>query len=340
VSSITFRYLPQGVGAKHGAPINVVLVDKKEIDGAGVSEMTALEAIAQSVQGPVSINVLDLEAVTTTSDGVVVQGAIVTMAAADGGKIHKEFGILHMEEMKVTDTLIEEEPHLKPLPVFYPGRKLFRGPDPGKKLIPVHNVCMTGKAINNNSATEIMNAVTMEEMLLPILGQIQVMKDEDIVFAVTGGVISVGIGMTVAEKFGRVFPTRQFSAGQTAHNCGEYAKTLKANIPCIVAPKNVLAKHICSVLEFGLVPGRNLGCSPAVLAVAHAMGAEIDFDNITERAWAELESVGMTKAVLGAPSPRLTIAQIMEKADEIIPGLVNPKRVKSPDYFEKIQIAL
>lgn len=340
MSTLSFRYLPKGVGSKHGAPINIALVDKKDIEKAGIQELDAIEKIAKTINGPVAINVFDMNAVTTTSDGIIVEGAIITMAAGDMGKLHKEFGLLHMEEMEVTDKLIAEEPHLKPLKTKYPGRKLFRGPDPSKKLIPVHNVVMTGKAVNNNSATEVMNAVTMEEMLLPILGQIQAMKDGDIVFGVTGGVISVGIGMTVAEKFGRVFPTRQFAAGETAHNSGEYAKTLKTNIPCIVAPKEILAGYILDVLEFGLIPGKEIGCAPAVLAVAHARGAEIDLDNISERAWLELESVGIHKIDLEKPSPKLCREDIIAQAEDIIPGLDSPKRVKAPDFFKKIDLVV
>lgn len=338
MGKLMFRYLDKGVGAKFGAPIGIALVDKKAIEEAAVSEEAALDSIATAIGGPVAINVFDLEAVTTTSDGVIVEGAIVTMAAADGGKIHKEFGILHMEEIEVDEALLSEEPHLKPLARMYPGRKLFRGPDPAKKLIPVHNVCMTGKAINNNSATEMMNAVTMEEMLFPILGQLQVMNEGEVVFAVTGGVMSVGIGMTVAEKFGRVFPTRQFAAGETAHNCGAYAQTLKASIPCVVAPKDILAKHILDVLEQGVIPGKHLGCAPAVLCVAHAFGSEIAIENIDDRAWLELESVGLSKQQFLKPSPRLNREEILARADEIIPGLIKPQRVKSTEYFRKIEI--
>lgn len=338
MGKLMFRYLDKGVGAKFGAPIGMALVDQQAIAAAAVSEEAALEGIAAAVGGPVAINVFDLDAVTTTSDGVIVKGAIVTMAAADGGKIHKEFGILHMEAIEVDEALLAEEPHLRPLEHMYPGCKLFRGPDPAKKLIPVHNVCMTGKAINNNSATEVMNAVTMEEMLFPILGQVQVMNEGDVVFAVTGGVMSVGIGMTVAEKFGRVFPTRQFAAGETAHDCGAYAQTLKASIPCVVAPKDILAKHILDVLEEGLIPGKHLGCAPAVLCVAHAFGSEIAVDNITDRAWLELESVGLSKKQFLAPSPRLTREEILARADEIIPGLIEPRRVKSSEYFRKIAV--
>ncbi|MDX9872323.1 MAG: hypothetical protein RBT41_07880 [Clostridia bacterium] len=337
---LSFRYLPMGVGSKHGAPINIALVDQKEIAASGLSEETALEMIVQKIGGPVAVNVFDMEAVTTTSDGIIVPGAIIAMAAGDRGKIHPEFGVLHMEEIEVTEELVEEEPHLAPLFKLYPGRRLFRGPDPAKKLIPVHNVCMTGKAVNNNSATEVMNVITMEEMLLPILGQLQAMREGDIVFAITGGVISVGIGMTVAEKFGRVFPTRQFKAGDTAHNSGGYAQTLKATIPCLAAPKEVLARYILDVLECGLVPGRELGCSPAVLSVAHAFAAEIALDQITPRAWLELESVGISRKGLEQPSPELDRAEIIARADEIIPGLVEPRRVSSKDYFKKIELAV
>lgn len=340
MNKLAFCYLERGVGAKYGAPINIALIDKKAIAAAGISEAKALDTIAATISGPVAINVFDLDAVTTTSDGVIVKGAIVTMGAADRGKIHREFGVLHMEEIKVTAELLAAESHLRPLSRMYPGCSLFRGPDPAKKLIPVHNVCMTGKAINNNSATEMMNAVTMEEMLFPILGQLQVMQQGDIVFAVTGGVMSVGIGMTVAEKFGRVFPTRQFTAGETAHNCGEYAKTLKAGIPCIVAPKGVLAKHIIDVLEFGLIPGKDLGCSPAVLRVAHALGTEIDLENISPRAWLELESIGVTKSQFLTPGLQLSRDEIIARADEIIPGLIKPRQVKSTDYFKSIEVQL
>jgi len=37
------------------------------------------------------------------------------------------------------------------------------GPDPKKKKIPIHNATLTGRAGNNNSATEMMHYITMEE---------------------------------------------------------------------------------------------------------------------------------------------------------------------------------
>jgi hypothetical protein len=105
-----------------------------------------------------------------------------------------------------------------------------------------------------------------------------------------------------------------------------------------VAPKNILADKIITVLEFGLIPGRHLGCSPAVLCVAHAMGSPIDFENITPRSWLELESIGIYRNRLEQPSPRLSKQHIIDRADDIIPGLDNPKRVKSTECFETIEI--
>ena len=87
-------------------------------------------------------------------------------------------------------------------------------------------------------------------------------------------------------------------------------------------------------LEIGLVPGKDLGCSPAVLSIAKAMGKPIAFDNIEERAWIELESVGIRRADLEAPSTPMTREEILAKADEIVPGLTDGKLFKVADISE------
>lgn len=339
MKKLKIRLMEKGTGVKQGVPINMAFVDLKDIKAIDITEEEAANVIAEYLDSPVAINIFDMDAITTTSDGIVVESAITTMAAGDKGKVHPEFGILNMEAMEVTENLITEEPHLKQIKAYnFEDNILFRGPNPAKKLIPVHNVVMTGAAINNNSATEVMNAVTMEEMLLPYLGQKQIMEDGDILLGVTGQEISVGIGMTVAEKFGRVFPTRQFSAGETAHGSGDYAKTLKENIPIIVAPKDVLAKYIIRALEAGMVPGKDIGCSPAVLKVAHSLGTKIDLDNINNSAWEELNSIGIKKEDLEKPSPKMTKEEIIENVDKIIPGVSKPKRVDSKNVVKKISI--
>jgi len=335
MKKLLYRVIEQGNLNGILIPVTIVFVDKNDIDSSGIKIDEAIKKIASQFQGPAGINVFDMEASTTSSDGIVLDGAIIKMAASDYGKIHKEFGMLAMEEMKVTDELIDEEPHLMQWKKYYKGRRLFRGPDPSKKLIPIHNAVMTGKAVNNNSATEMMNVVTMEEILLPIFGQMQIMKDDNVLIGLTGECISVGIGMTVAEKHGRVFPTRQFKAGDTAHGSGEYAKTLKQHIPCIVAPKRVIAKYTIDALKMGMIPGRHIGCSPLVLTISKYLGTEIDFENITLKAQEELESVGITFDYLKAPVKLLSEEEIIERADELIPGVENPLEIKSSDFVIK-----
>ncbi|MHC6181216.1 hypothetical protein ACYUJ6_15415 [Clostridium sp. JNZ X4-2] len=335
MKKLLYRMIKQGQVRDILIPLNIVFVDKKDIENSGLEIDEAIKKIAQQIKGPAGINVFDMEACTTSSDGIVLDSAIVKMAASDNGKIHKEFGMLSMEEMEVTDQLISEEPHLAQWKKYYSGRKLFRGPNPAKKMIPVHNAVMTGRAVNNNSATEMMNVVTMEEILLPIFGQLQIMKDQDVLIGYTGEFISVGIGMTVAEKYGRVFPTRQFKAGDTAHGSGEYAKTLKKHIPCIVAPKEVIAKYTIDALKAGMIPGKHIGCSPVVLTIAKYLGIDIDFDNITEKAQAELASVGITFDYLKAPVEKLSEEEIIAKADEIVPGVEKPVKINSSEFVTK-----
>lgn len=316
-------------------PLNIVYVDEKNIFDAGLSHEDFIYKIANDTEEPCGINIFNLDAVTTTSDGIMIEGAIVKMAAADRGVVNKEFGILAMEEIPYSEELVEEEPHLIQWKKNFSGKKLFRGPNPHTKLIPVHNVVMTGRAVNNNSATEMMNAVSMEEILLPIIGQVELLKGRNVLYGRrTGEVISVGIGMTVAEQYGRVFPTRQFRAGQTAHNSGDYAKTLKRHIPCIVADKKAFAKYIIQALESGVVPGRDIGCSPAILEVARHLGKEIDFDNIEEAAYEELASIGLTKEYLFNKPEIMTAEELIEKANDIIPGVENPILCKFDDIAE------
>ncbi len=340
MNEITVRHIAPQDRPEGRIPLNIVLVDARDVRDSGFHVNHVIARIAAEINGPVGINVFDLNAVTTTSDGVAVEGAIIRMAAGDGGHVHAEFGALSMAQLEVTPQLVEEEPHLKQLQVNFPGRSLFRGPNPQDKHVPVHNAVMTGRTVNNNSATEMMNVVTMEEILLPILGQLRIMRDEDIRFGLTGEHISVGIGMTVAEKYGRVFPFRQFRAGDTAHDSGEYAKTLKRHIPCILAPKRILARHIIRALKCGMIPGRHLGCSPAVLATAKTLGYSIDLRNITDRAREELASVGMDAAFLESRPKPMPENEFIEQASSIIPGASATTRIPSSELVQRRRIPL
>ena len=77
---------------------------------------------------------------------------------------------------------------------------------PAHLNLPVHQATITGRAGNNNSATEMMHYITMRELLMPLGGQIELMTNGRVVIGRTGGVISVSIGMSVGEKYSRIVP--------------------------------------------------------------------------------------------------------------------------------------
>lgn len=320
-----YRLLPGGYVDDKIMPVSVAFIDVKEVEKSGLTQDEAIRKVAKDIEGPAAINIFDMDAVTTTSDGIVVEGAIVRMGASDNGHVNDEFGILPMAEIDLTDERLAVEKHLIQWKKLFPEKKMFRGPNPKDKKIPVHNVVISGRASNNNSATEMMNIITMDEVLFPILGQLECMKHGEVLVGMTGEVMSVGIGMTVAEQFGRVFPHPQFAAGQTAHGSGAYAKTLKQYIPCIVCDKKVIARLTIRAMECGCVPAREIGCSPVVLSIARAMGTEIDFDRITPKAQAELDSVGCTLEWM-KQSSHMTAEEVIEHADEILPGIERARK--------------
>jgi len=333
------KYLmfPEGKIDGKMIPVNVIFLNVKDIEAAGMTQDEAIHEVAKRHMEPTAINVFDMDACTTSSDGICIEGAIVRMGASDRGRVNPDFGILPMYEFTYDEKMLETERHLIQWKKLFPERKLFRGPDPSKKIIPIHNVVISGRASNNNSATEMMNIVTMDEVLYPIVGQLESQRGGDLLVGWTGETMSVGIGMTVAEQFGRVFPHPQFKAGETAHNSGAYAKTLKQWIPCIVADKKVMAKYIIRAFDCGCVPGRDIGCSPLNLCTAWALGAEIDFDNIRESAWAELNSVGITREALEKPL-NLSPAEVIERADELLPGVEDAKKYKASELIREFEL--
>jgi hypothetical protein len=265
----------------------------------------------------------------------MIDGSIVAMASADYGMINKEFGYVEMFEIpwdpNGIDKLISEEPHMKQWAENYPGRRLLMHP---KNLnLPVHQATITGRAGNNNSATEVMHYITMEELLMPLGGQLALMNDEKVELGNTGGIISVGIGMVVAEDHGRIVPNKQFPTGSTAHGSGEYAQTLKAHIPIIAGDKSALARYIIKALQIGLLPGRDIGASPAVVSVARHMGVQVACDFITDMAFVEIASVGFTREWMAGSAEKMTPEQIIENAHEIIPGIENPKVYDAKDVI-------
>ena len=334
MAQLKYKIIPEGmIDGKH-IPINLILVDLKDVQECGLETKRACEIIADEVGEPSSINTFDRDACTTTSDGLVAEGALMRMAAADRGRINGTVGYIEMPQLLYGDEDVKREPHLKVWREKYPDRKLYMGIDYHKRLTSTHNITITGRASNNNSATEMMNLITMDEVLFPILGQLEIMRDGKVLVGMTGEIISVGIGMVVPEEYGRIIPGCQFQYGDTAHSSGEYAKTLKRDIPIICASKAVLAKYIIQSLECGLVPGRNIGAAPALLTVAKYMHKEIDTGHITEAAYAELATVGFTKEWINSEFPLLSAEEIIARADELIPGCDDYKEYSGKDIAE------
>lgn len=338
---LKYRIIPQGA-ADGVVPLNWVFIDKKDIDACNISGLDACYAVGKALGDEcAAIDIIDMDAVTVTSDGIVAPGAVVGVASVDHGLINKNFGYLPISELPYSDQMIEEEPHMKLwLTDEYKGRPLHRGPsteDRGNRGPNNENMTMSGRIANNNCGSEVMNMVEMTEILAPYFGIYEIMTDGNVVIGVAGPEVSVGIGMVVSERHGRIFGGKNlgsYKAGMTAHNSGVYAKTVKSDYPAIAAPKKVLAEYSLKALDIGLVVGRDIGSSPALLMLAKAYGKPIDFDNIDPRAWIELNSVGITREMLEAPSKPMTRDEVIANADKIIPGMPDAKPYKVSDICE------
>lgn len=338
---LKYRIIPQGA-ADGVVPLNWVFIDKKDVDACGLSDLDACYAVGKALGDEcAAVDIIDMDAVTVTSDGIVAPGAVVGVASVDHGLINKDYGYLPISELPYSDKMIEEEPHMKLwLTDEYKGRPLHRGPsseDRGNRGPNNENMTMSGRIANNNCGSEVMNMVEMTEILAFYFGIHEIMTDGNVIIGVAGPEVSVGIGMVVSERHGRIFGGKNlgsYKAGMSAHNSGIYAKTVKSDYPAIAAPKSVLAEYSLKALDIGLVVGRDIGSSPALLMLAKAYGKPIDLDNIAPRAWIELNSVGITREMLEAPSEVMTREEIIANADKIIPGMPDAKPYKVSDICE------
>jgi len=333
MDKLKYRFIREGNLYDIYVPISVALVDYEDVKACGLTPREACERIAAQVDGPMAINVFDLNATSTTSDGVFTNGSMVCMAASDYGRINPEFGYIDMLEIPWSryEELVQTEPHLIQWKMNYPGRRMLMGP--AHKNIPVHSAALTGRAGNNNSATEMMHYINMEELLFLFHGQLECMRDGKVEIGGTGGIISVGIGMFVGEENGRIAQHKQFPTGTSAHKSGAYAQTLKAHIPVIAADKSVLAGHIIKALQTGIIPGRDFAASPAIMSVAKRMKIHIAVENMAPEALEELASVGFTKEWIEEEVPEMTPEEIIANAHEIIPGIDHPKTYNATDIF-------
>ncbi len=341
MQKLKYRIVPQGA-ADGIVPLNWVFLDCKDVEALGLTYLDACKIIAKELgKDCAAVNIMDMDAVTVTSDGIMVDGAVAALASVDHGMINKDFGFLNVSEFKQYEGMMEAETHMKQwLSDYYKGKPLHRGPsmpDRGARVGHNENMTLTGRIANNNVGSEAMNMVDMTEILVPLLGMHEIMHDGTVNIGIAGPVVSVGIGMVVSELQGRIFGYTSlgaYHAGMSAHNSGEYAKTVKSDYPAIVSTKPILAEYTLRALDCGMVPGRDIGCSPAVLSLAKAYGKPIDLDNISKRAWIELESIGITREKLEADAPVLSREEIIAKADTIIPGMEDAKTYAVSDICE------
>ena len=344
MAQLKYRLVEEGA-AEGRVPLNLAFVDKRDVVAAGLTYREACRAVIQdNADTALTVNILDVDAVTVTSDGIMADGAVVACACGDHGRMNEKIGFLAASEIPYTEEIIATEPHMKQWnSPFYAGRRLHRGPSAeDRKNLEGHNenMCITGRMCNNNTGSEMMNTIDMTEILALILGQIQIMHDGQVLIGVAGPEVSVGIGMVVREVRGRIFGWN-YGAGKTAHSSGEYAKTVKSDYPVIAATKAQHAEYVLRALDLGLVPGRDLGSSPVNLAIAHDYGVAIPVEEITPMAWVELESVGMSKEKLAQPVAQpLTRQQIIDQADDILPGIPDGKvfQVKDICTYKTIEL--
>jgi len=331
MQKLKYKIIPKGA-ADGVVPINLIFIDKKDVDEVGIAYKEACQLVGKEFKDDcASVNIIDQDAVTVTSDGIMADSAVVAFASVDHGRMNKAYGFINISEIPYTYELLAEEPHMKQWNTdYYRGKRLYRGPSKeDREPREAHNEHMTttGRIANNNTGSEMMNLVDMTEILVPFLGQIEIMRDGNLLIGLAGPAISVGIGMVVRERRGRVFGWN-YGAGMTAHRSGIYAKTVKSDYPAICADKTVVAEYTIRALEAGLIPGIHLGCSPVVLSIAKAMSYPIAFDSITADAWIELESIGISRNELEKPSVPLSREEVIARADEILPGMTNSKKYK------------
>ena len=335
MAELKYKVIPKGA-ADGRVPINLIFIDKADVSRAGLLMKEACEIVGKDFYDAASIDVIDTSAITVSSDGIVADCAVAAFASLDRGVIEREFGFIGVSEIPYSRTLLDEEPHMKQWDALHSGKRLYRGPSPEDMLPRAafnETQTMSGRIANNNTGSEVMDVVEMTEILLPIFGMLEIMRDGEVEIGIAGPEISVGIGMVVRERRGRIFGWA-YGAGMTAHASGRFAKTVKSDYPIVVCPKATLARKIIEALEIGMVPGRDISSSPANLCVAKAMGYPIDLDHITANAWEELESIDLPRSFFEEERQTLTKEETIAKANQIIPGLLDSKRYKVTDISQ------
>ena len=81
MQTLKYRIIPEGA-ADGVVPLNWVFLDKKDIDAAGITDRQACELIAKELKDTcAAVNVMDMDGVTVTSDGIMADGAVAAIAS-------------------------------------------------------------------------------------------------------------------------------------------------------------------------------------------------------------------------------------------------------------------
>lgn len=340
---LKYRVIPKGA-ADGAMPLDWVFIDEKDIKKAALTNFEAVKVIANEYKDSyAAVDIVDLDAVSVTSDGIMNPIAVTAIASVDHGMVNKTYGYMPISETPEYEGIFEDEPHMRQWHLDqFKGKPLHRGPnakDRGTERAGHNeNMTLTGRIANNNCGSEAFNMVEMTEALVFMSAANELMRDGEVTVCVAGPEVSVGIGMVVSERWGRIFGGSNlggYKAGMSAHNSGEYAKTVKSDYPAFAAPKEKFMKLMLDALDTGLIVGRHLGPSPALISTAHAYGTPIDIDHISDRAWIELESVGISKEEMSKPVAKpYTREEMIAHAEEIIPGMKNAKRYKASEVVD------
>ena len=159
----SLRLLPAGA-ADGMVPFHLIYIDKKDIDAAGLTYLEACQKLADEYKDTCgAVDIVDTNAVTVSSDGIMGDAAVVAFASIDHGKINQDFGFINVSEYPYYPGIIEDEPHMTQWNSdYYAGKRLYRGPntqDRGYRNPHNENMTMTGRIANNNTGSEMMNMV-------------------------------------------------------------------------------------------------------------------------------------------------------------------------------------
>ena len=110
---LKYRIIPQGA-ADGMVPLNWVFIDKKDVKECGLTDLEACYAVGKALGDDcAAVDIIDMDAVTVTSDGIMAPGAVVGVASVDHGLINQNYGYLNISPLPYSDQMIKEEPHMK-----------------------------------------------------------------------------------------------------------------------------------------------------------------------------------------------------------------------------------